>query len=64
MSVSIVELMAMLHSLGPEERRDTVVKLLRERGGSSDTPVSDDQLVALADQLCEALDLEDSENDA
>jgi hypothetical protein len=41
-----------------------VVKLLRERGESSDTPVSDDQLVALADQLCEALDLEDSENDA
>jgi hypothetical protein len=64
MSVSIVELMAMLHSLDPEERRDTVVKLLRERGGSSDTPVSDDQLVALADQLCEALDLEDSENEA
>ncbi len=64
MSGSATQLLATFQSLSPEERHDVMVLLLRESGELPDTYVSDDQLVAIADELFEALDVEESNGNA
>jgi hypothetical protein len=59
MSDTATQLLATFQSLPPKEQHELLVTLLRRSGELPDTIVSDDQLVAIADELFQTLDAEE-----
>ncbi|MGV3486725.1 MAG: hypothetical protein ACO1RT_20070 [Planctomycetaceae bacterium] len=65
MSDTATQLLATFESLPEKEQHELLIAMLRRSGELPDTLLRDDQLVALADQLFQTLDAEESNgNDA
>lgn len=63
MSDTATQLLATFQSLPPQEQHELLVMMLRHSGDLPDTIVTDDQLAALADELFQTLDAEESHGD-
>ena len=64
MSDTATQLLATFQSLSPKEQHEFLVTMLRRSGELPDTIVSDDQLEAIADELFQMLDAEESNGNA
>jgi hypothetical protein len=60
MSDTATQLLVTFQSLPPKEQHELLVTMLRRCGELPDSIVSDDQLVAIADELFQTLDAEES----
>jgi hypothetical protein len=56
-------LLTAFESLSAREQHELLIAMLRRSGELPDTIVSDDQLVAIADELFQTLDAEESDGD-
>jgi hypothetical protein len=61
MSETTAKLLATFDSLEPQEQHELLAELLRRTGELPDTLLADDQLARLADDLFQALDVEESD---
>ena len=61
MSEAAAKLLATFESLDPQEQHELLAELLRRTGELSDAFLADDQLARLADDLFQALDVEESD---
>ena len=61
MSETAAKLLATFDSLKPQEQHELLAELLRRSGELPDTFLTDDHLIGLADELFQALDVEESD---
>jgi len=60
MSETTAQLMMAFESLPVQEQHELLTEMLRRSGELPSTPLADDHLVGLADELFQALDAEES----
>lgn len=64
MSNTAAQLLATFDSLPPREQREVLTAMLERCGEMPDRVLSDDELVGLADDLFQTLDMEESDVEA
>ena len=62
MSETAAQLLATFDSLPPQEQHELLTEMLRHSGELPETSLADDHLVGLADDLFQALDVEESDD--
>ena len=58
-----IQLLAAFETLPAEEQHEVLVQLLRRTGDLPGSPLTDDALVSVADQLFQSLDAEEANGD-
>ena len=58
-----IQLLAAFEKLPAEEQHEVLVQLLRRTGDLPGSPLTDDALVSVADQLFQSLDAEEANGD-
>lgn len=64
MTKAASQLLATFATLDPREQHEVLTTLLRRTGGPPELPLSDDDLVAVADDLFQMLDAEEADGEA